>query len=41
MTKVSDILDGRDEVLKCEIDGGLNYYEKEDFIHKIIKVETS
>jgi len=41
MTKVSDILDVRVEVLKCEIDGVLNYYIKKDYIHKIIKVETS
>lgn len=41
MTKVSDILDGRDEVFKREIEGCLNYYIIEDYMHKIIKVETS
>ena len=40
MTKVSDILDVRDEVLKREIDGVLNYCIKKYYIHKIIKVDT-
>jgi len=41
MTKVCDLLDRRDEVLKREIDEGLNHYINEEYMHKIIKVETS